>query len=112
MMESNFPCKIDRWKGLASKGRAQLKGNCVLALTDKRVVSRGLPGLGSSGNLSIATTSIKGASLAKTYPGGVSAFDIVKVDYEDAGGNDESAFFLTTVGTQAKWVEQITAATK
>ena len=102
----------DRWKGLASKGIVQLKGNCVLALTDKRLVSRGLPGLGATGNLSIATTNIKGASLTKKYPTGVSAFDVVKVDFEDAGGNDDSAFFLTTVGTQAKWVEQITAATK
>ena len=99
-----------QWKGLRSKGVGQLNGNCVLALTDKRLVSRGLPGLGSTGDLSIDRTKIKGASLTKKCPGGVSGFDVVKVDYEDAGGNDEAAHFLTTVGTQAKWVKEINAA--
>ena len=90
-----------QWKGLRSKGVGQIP---------KRLVSRGLPGLGSTGDLSIDRMKIKGASLTKKCPGGVSGFDVVKVDYEDAGGNDEAAHFLTTVGTQAKWVKEINAA--
>jgi hypothetical protein len=99
-----------QWKGLESKGQQQLKGNCVLALTDKRLVSRGLPGLGVSGNLDVPLENVKGCALTKKYPGGVSAPDVVKVDFVDGAGVVEAAYFLTTLGTQSKWRDQIKRA--
>jgi hypothetical protein len=99
-----------QFKGLQSKGERQVKGNCVLALTDKRLVSRGL--LGGVGTYEIPAASITGASLSKTFPGGVDAISSVKIDFTDSNGKADSIFFLTTVGTQSKWQEQINAIAK
>lgn len=99
-----------QFKGLESAGARQAKGNCVLALTDKRLVSRGL--VGSTGSHEIPVSSIKGASLSKSFPGGADAFDSVKIDFTNSSGAADSIYYLTTVGTQRSWMDQINAAVK
>ena len=98
-----------QFKGLDSAGARQTKGNCVLALTDKRLISRGL--MGGVGSYEIPVGSITGASLSRTFPGGSGMASSVKVEFMNEGKAD-AIYYLTTVGTQGEWVEQINAAVK
>ena len=97
-----------QFKGLESAGARQTKGNCVLALTDKRLVSRGV--MGSVGSYEIPVSSISAASLSKSFPGGFDAFDSIRIDFTNSSGAADSIYYLTTVGTQSKWMKQINDA--
>jgi hypothetical protein len=97
------------WKGLESKGATQWKGNCVLAMTKTRLVSRPVGG-SAAPSFEVALANVTGASLTKQFPGGVDPFDSVKVDFKSADGSADAVYYMPTVGTAQKWADQINAA--
>lgn len=97
------------WKGLDSMGAGQVKGNCVLAMTKTKLVSRPVAG-SIAPSFQVSLANVTGASLTKKFPGGFDTFDTVKVDFMCPEGWADSVYFMPTVGTQAKWADQINAA--
>ena len=94
------------WKGLESKGGRQVKGNCVLALTKTRLVSRPVAG-SLAPSFEVALASVTNASLTKSFPGGMDAFDVLKIEFKSADGSDDAVYYMPTVGTQGKWMRSI-----
>ena len=53
---------------------------------------------------------VTNASLTKSFPGGYDSFDVVKVEFIASDGKAADAvYYMPTVGTQAKWRDQILA---
>ena len=93
-----------QYLGLSSKGVGQMKGNGVLALTNKKLVLKGFSGVK---DFECQRKHISKVEVTNVYPSGLSAVPLIKVTFSGENIPEDSLHVCVTPVYRGKWVDAL-----
>ena len=93
-----------QYLGLSSKGAMQMKGNGVLALTNKQIVLKGFAGVT---DFECHRQHISKVEVTNSYPGGLSALPLIKITFCKENSPEDSLHVCVPPTHRTKWVNAL-----
>ena len=93
-----------QYLGFTSKGIGQMKGNGVLALTDKVLILKGFAGVE---DFECEIKSITNCEVVNKYPNGVAVVPLLKITFATAQTSTDDLFVCVQPQVRQKWVEKL-----